>query len=116
MTDRRAVPEWIGKTPDTPAPPRVRVRVFDRHGGHCCLSGRKIAAGEPWEIEHIIAIVNGGENRESNLVPVLADKHRTKTAADVAEKSAIYQKRRKHLGVKKRSKWPSRPFPKRQRT
>ena len=29
----RSVPEWIGKTDDTPAPPRVRLRVLERCEG-----------------------------------------------------------------------------------
>lgn len=39
----RALPEWIGKTPDTAIPARVRVRVFERFGGICQETGRKIA-------------------------------------------------------------------------
>jgi 5-methylcytosine-specific restriction endonuclease McrA len=83
----RALPEWCGKTPDTPVPPRVRLRVFEAYGGKCYLSGRKIMAGDKWEVEHIIAIINGGENREKNLAPALKDAHREKTAEDLATKS-----------------------------
>lgn len=105
----RALPEWIGKTPDTPAPPRVRLRVFQRYGGVCHIAKRKIAAGEPWQLEHVVALINGGENRESNLAPALTDKHREKTAEDVAEKSAIYRKASKHTGATARKPWPKRP-------
>lgn len=97
----RSTAEWIGKTPDAAIPPRVRLRVFERHGGICHLSGRRIRAGEPWDIDHVVALVNGGVHRESNLAPALCDKHREKTAADVAEKSMIYRKRTKNLGIKK---------------
>lgn len=99
----REVPEWIGSTDDAAIPRRVRLRVFERHGGHCHLSGRKIRAGEPWDLDHIVALVNGGAHRESNLAPALRSKHREKSAADVAEKSAIARKRTKHLGIKKPS-------------
>lgn len=102
----RAVPEWIGKTPDARIPPRVRLRVFDRFNGICYLSGRKIAAGEPWECDHICALVNGGEHRESNLAPAIKDKHREKTAADVREKSEINRKALAHRGIRKRSSFP----------
>ena len=116
----RRVPEWIGKTPDTPAPPRVRLRVFQAHGGVCHIAKRKIAAGEPWQLEHIKALCNGGENRESNLAPALRDKHREKTAEDVAEKSAIYRKAAKHNGIRPRSRLQSagftRPEPQRSAT
>ncbi len=96
----RAVPEWIGKTPDTPAPPRVRLRVFEAHNGVCHIAKRKIAAGEPWQLEHVKAIINGGENRESNMAPALVDKHREKTAEDLAEKSAVYRKALSDKGIR----------------
>lgn len=100
----RATEEWIGRTPDTPAPPRVRLRVFEAHGGRCHRSGRKIAAGERWELDHIKALTNGGENRESNLAPILAAEHKVKTAEDVAEKSKVNRTRMKHLGIWPKSK------------
>ena len=107
----REVPEWIGATPDSAIPPRVRLRVFEAHGGVCYLSGRKIRAGEPWECDHVKAIINGGENRERNLAPALKDKHRVKTNADVAEKSVITRQRQKHLGITGAKRpWPSRGF------
>lgn len=101
----RRVPEWIGKTPDSKVPDRVRLRVFMDHEGYCWLSKRKIAAGEPWDLDHKIALINGGEHRESNLAPALRDKHRAKTAEDVAEKSAVYRKASRHLGIKPKSRF-----------
>lgn len=83
----RALPEWIGASDDAKVPPRVRVRIFERCGGVCHLSGRKIMAGEAWELDHVIALINGGEHRESNLAPALKAAHRAKTAEDVALKS-----------------------------
>lgn len=101
-TGPRSLPEWIGATPDTPVPDRVKVRVFDAHDGVCHIAKRKIRPGEPWDAEHVIAIINGGQNRETNLAPALRDKHPEKTAADLKEKSDVYRKRKKHLGVKDR--------------
>lgn len=95
----RSVPEWIGASPDTPIPPRVKLRVFERYGGVCYLSGIKIRPGDAWDAEHVIALCNGGENRESNLRPALRDKHREKTAADVALKSKTNRIKAKHLGI-----------------
>lgn len=103
----RTVTEWIGKTDDSAIPPRVRLRIFERHHGICHLSGRKIASGEPWDCDHVVALVNGGSHRESNLAPALRDKHREKTKADVAEKATVYRKRLKHLGVRPKG----RPMP-----
>lgn len=110
----RALPEWIGKTPDSPAPPRVRARVFLAYDGRCHWSGRKIGPGDEWDLDHVRALINGGENRESNLAPILRGKsHKEKTAADVAEKSKVARIRAKHLGVypKSRAKIKSAGFP-----
>jgi 5-methylcytosine-specific restriction protein A len=103
----RRIPEWIGKNDNSRPPPRVRLRVFERDGGICYLSNRKIGAGEKWELEHIIALCNGGENRESNMAPALAAPHKIKTAADVALKSKNYRTRAKHLGLRPKG----RPMP-----
>ena len=100
----RTVEEWIGKTDDSVPPPRVRLRVFEAHGGRCYLSGRKIMAGDAWDLDHKVALCNQGQNRETNLAPVLRDKHREKTKLDVAEKARIDRIRQKHLGIFPRSK------------
>jgi hypothetical protein len=99
----RSPPEWIGDTPDTAVPPRVKVRVFDREHGRCHSCRRKVAAGERWTCEHRKALVNGGENRESNLGVTCDWCLPDKNAADVAEKSSVYRKRAKHIGAVNRS-------------
>lgn len=95
----RKTDEWIGKTDDAKIPPRVKVRVFERHGGRCHISGRLIRAGEVWECDHIVALCNGGKHQESNLAPALSAPHKAKTAEDVAEKATVYRKRAKHIGA-----------------
>ena len=97
----RSVPEWIGKTDDTAAPKHVRLRIFKAHNGVCHISGRKIMPGEPWDLDHIIALINGGENRESNMAPALRDKHKKKTAKDVAEKARVDRKMAASIGLKR---------------
>lgn len=97
----RSVPEWIGKTPDAKIPPRVRLRVFERSGGICQETKRKIMPGDDWDCDHILALINGGEHRESNLQPVLCEAHKEKTKEDVAIKAKIARVRKKHLGLHK---------------
>lgn len=97
----RSVPEWIGKSDDAKVPPRVRLRIFEREGGICHLSKRKIQPGEKWELDHIVALINGGEHRESNLAPALVQPHREKTRQDVAAKAKSARVRSKHLGIRK---------------
>lgn len=112
MITARSVPEWIGATPDTPAPPRVRLRVFERGEGKCHRCTRKIAAGEKWTLEHLVALINGGQNRESNLGVTCRWCLPEKNAEDVARKSKDYEVRAKHRGIrlKPKHRWPSRPF------
>lgn len=102
----REVPEWIGRTDDSPVPDRVKVRVFEKYHGRCYLSGIRLTPGT-WEIEHIQAIINGGENRETNLAPVSKGKvHRGKTREDVKIKSLTYRKKKANIGIRKKSRFP----------
>jgi 5-methylcytosine-specific restriction endonuclease McrA len=103
----RELPEWIGATPDSKVPPRVRLRVFYRDDGTCqCGCGRLIHAGEKWQTDHTIALINGGENRERNLRTLLVKHHAAKTKEDVAQKSKDYRVRAKHNGIRKPSRFP----------
>lgn len=115
----RDVPEWIGKTDDTPAPPRVKARIVLAQGGICaCGCGVKLgAAGERIEFDHEVALINGGENRETNLRALRRPCHTPKTKADVAEKAKVARVRNKNLGLhrpkstlpgSKGSKWKRR--------
>jgi hypothetical protein len=54
----------------------------------------------------VVPLVQGGENRESNLKPALLDPHKTKTKAEVAEKSRVAKRRKSFLGIKKPSRFP----------
>jgi hypothetical protein len=100
----RSVNLWVGRTDDERPPPRVYARVFERDGGRCHCCGRKIAAGERWELDHVVALINGGLNVESNLAPIINSHHVLKTADDVAEKSRTALVRAAHLGIRKSSK------------
>lgn len=103
----RTVKEWIGKTDDTPVPPRVRLRVFVKFEGICQECGGEIRGR--WICDHRIALINGGENRERNLGPIhdYCDK-KVKTPRDVAQKAKNDAVAMRHLGIKKRK---GRPMP-----
>ncbi len=108
MTGRKTE-EWIGNTPDSKVPPHVRLRIFRREEGICHISGRKIGVADKWDLDHRIALCNGGEHRESNLFPAIRDKHREKTAEDVAERAKTDALSKKHLGITKpKYNWPKR--------
>lgn len=102
----RSVDEWVGANDDTPVPPRVRLRVFERKGGLCHRCTRKIKPGESWTCEHLIAICNGGANRETNLDLTCGWCLPEKNAEDVAIKSEVARVRKRHLGIRKKSRMP----------
>lgn len=110
----RSAPEWIGRTADSVSPPHVRLRVFDRHKGTCHITGTKIQVGDKWDMEHVVRLEDGGENREANLAPALRVAHRKKTAEETKRGKASDRTRIKHIGAKdlQRSTFQSRDFPK----
>jgi len=109
----RDVQEWIGRTHDTKAPPRVRQRCFDKSKGTCHLCKLPIKTGESWELDHVKALINGGENRETNLAPAHSHCHLAKTKGDVAEKKKVHRVRGKHIGAARpKQSIRSAPFPK----
>lgn len=92
----RAVEEWIGATPDTKCPEKVALRILLRYKRRCYRTGVIIRRRNEWDLEHIIALVNGGQNRESNLAPIWRGKpHKDKTAEDVAEAAKVRSIQRK---------------------
>jgi 5-methylcytosine-specific restriction protein A len=79
--------------------------VLERYGYRCHWSRRPIRPGDNWDLDHVKALINGGENRENNLAPILRGKeHKEKTAADVAIKSRAAKSRKSGMGITKRAK------------
>lgn len=112
----RKTPEWIAKHDDQKVPDRVRLRVLIAYDRKCYLSGRPIAIGAAWELEHKVALILGGEHRENNLAPALGEPHKRKTAVEVAIKSKIADVAKKAYGITAPAqKIRSAPFPKRDR-
>lgn len=112
----RSTEEWVGKTPDAMPPPHVRLRIFRDHGGVCRWSKVKIRAGDKWAVDHVKAIIEGGENRESNMAPILHGKgsaHAAKTAREQARKAKADRMAMAAFGIRKRKSRLSHPTLKR---
>lgn len=107
----RATTEWIGKTADSKIPDYVKLRIWDREGGRCYLTGKKLRLGE-YDFEHVIALAlwtgEGHGNRESNIRLAYRPAHRDKTKSDVADKAASDRVRKKHVLPRQPSKWAKR--------
>lgn len=110
----RATKEWIGKNDDAKPPPRICQRVFDLANGICHFCNQPIQPGQKAETDHRKALINGGENRETNLAPIHKTPcHKIKTGADVADKKKVAAVRQKHIGVSaKKRPIKSPPFAK----
>lgn len=84
----RSVPEWIGRNDDQPAPERVKLRIVNAQRPSpgeppiCSLCGISIYDGQGIDIDHIIPLIDGGGNRESNLCAVHRKCHRIKSARE----------------------------------
>lgn len=100
----RTLLEWIGQSPDTRIPPRVKISILERYGYRCACCTREFVPGDCPEFDHIVALINGGENREANIQPLCSWCHREKSAEDVALKSQVARRRKKHFGITLR-KW-----------
>jgi len=101
----RQTDTWRGKTDNAKVPAYVRLRIFNRENGICHISGRKITAADKWELEHKVALCNGGTHSEDNLAPALVKPHQAKTALDLAQKAKNDRVRKKHIGIRKPSRF-----------
>ena len=95
----RSVPEWIGKTDNSKPPGPVVLRIWRREDGICHLTGRKIASGENWHLEHKIALSLGGKNVESNIFPALIEPHKEKSADEAAIRAKADAVAKRHVGI-----------------
>lgn len=111
----RAIEEWIGKTPDTPCPEYVKMRILLRQDRLCAITKVKIRPGDATHADHKKRLKDGGENRESNIQIVRVAPHIEKTAQENSDGSKEDRVRRKHLNLwpKSRVKIQSRGFEKR---
>ena len=107
-----AIENHRSETCATSVPPRVKLRIFERFKGACYLSNVKIQPGDTWELEHIIALCNGGTHSESNMAPALTAPHKVKTKADMRAKTKNERIRKRFAGIKparKITRWRKKP-------
>jgi hypothetical protein len=105
-TTARSGFEWVGATPDTPAPPRVQLRVLERQGGRCAITGHKFRPGDKKRLDHIKPVIDGGANSESNLQWLWDEPHKEKTAKEAAVRKTARKRAKSHAGVKAPPKRP----------
>lgn len=92
----------VGTTPRKPLTSTQRLKLFEAHGGRCCLCGRLIRAGEPWIDEHLRALGLGGQNDWDNRAPAHVACANEKTHGkdgDLARIAKAKRQKMRHLGI-----------------
>lgn len=110
----RSTPEWVADHPDQAIPTRVKMRIWNRCGGKCAITGKKLRPGDEYDFDHIVPLILGGKHAEGNLQVVSRQAHREKTKDDVKAKAKADRLHAKFHGYFPKSKTPlrSRGFPK----
>lgn len=108
----RTVTEWIGKTDDSAPPQSCKLRILERQGRRCALTGVEFKPGDHIQFDHKTPLWLGGENRERNLQAVLGEPHKGKTKAEAKVRAKVNGAAAKHLGIKRPAgKLKGRGFP-----
>tara|TARA_R110000868_G_scaffold91230_7_gene253071 strand:- start:498 stop:806 length:309 start_codon:yes stop_codon:yes gene_type:complete len=65
--------------------PLRALKIFEMGGGKCACCGRKLKAGDDWDIDHVMALCNGGTDDDTNMQVLCSWCHTDKTSDDVAQ-------------------------------
>jgi 5-methylcytosine-specific restriction enzyme A len=94
----RTIEEWIGRNDDAMPGKLVRDRISARQGDKC-KCGRPFGPGVQANCDHIVPLIDHGENRESNLQMLCNWCHVEKTSAEATSRKKARSVRSKHLGL-----------------
>ena len=109
----RTVPEWIGKTDDTPPSAACKRRILERQGYVCAMTGLPFDAKNKPKFDHRIPLWLGGANRESNLQALrVAEAHAPKTAAEAKVRAKVNSSINTRFGIEPRVKQKIQSRPK----
>jgi 5-methylcytosine-specific restriction protein A len=83
-----------------------RTKIFDAHGGKCCLCKLPIdTPKQKWILEHLTPLWLGGADDETNLAPAHYDCAINKTREEAPVKAKSDRIRARHIGIRKKSKF-----------
>ena len=81
---------------------KTRLSLFLNHQGTCQSCQSKIHPGQRWELDHIIPLALGGEDKTENLQLLCRICHAYKTKIqDLSIIAKVKRQQIKHLGAKK---------------
>lgn len=92
----RSVPEWIGRNDDAMPTKSVFDRLYVKQDGKDAITGVPFAPGDKICRDHVVPLIDGGENRESNLQLITEKQHKIKTAREAMERAKTRSVQRSH--------------------
>lgn len=92
----RSVKEWVGRNDDAMPTKAVFDRLYAKQGGKDAMTGIPFAPGDKICRDHIVPLIDGGENRESNLQLITEKQHKLKTAHEAMERAKTRAKQHAH--------------------
>lgn len=89
--------EWIGKNDDAMPPDGVRRSICERQDWICaCGCTRRMDWNtDRIDIDHIVPLIDHGENRESNLQALLHEHHVEKTKIENSQRATARRRQAK---------------------
>jgi 5-methylcytosine-specific restriction protein A len=104
MTER-TVAEWVGKRPESMPGTLVLLRLYSRQNGLCACGCGHVMSFERDRIDrdHVVALKDGGENREANLQLLLRECHLAKTIGENVARGEANRHKAKAFTRPKRS-------------
>lgn len=91
----------VGTTKRKAMTPARRLRIFEAHGGKCCLCDNRIdGVREPWIIEHLVALGLGAKDEDDNCAPAHETCRRDKDKLDLKAIAKAKRVKQRHLNIK----------------
>ena len=91
---------------------RDRMEVLNAYKGKCAECGQPIQRDQGFDLDHVIPLRAGGDDKKNSLRPLCRGCHRIKTAQDQSQIGKTRRQEQKSWGVKsqKGPKLQGRPF------
>lgn len=100
----REVEEWKGRTDDSMPGKLVRDRLSRDQGDCCALCHHPFGPKRRAHCDHIVPLIDEGENRESNLQMICAECHKAKTSAEATDRAKSRDIRASHIMARQPSR------------
>jgi 5-methylcytosine-specific restriction protein A len=103
----------VGTTSRRKMTPTRALAAWERHKGVCVNCGLPIdGVRQDWFVEHLRALELGGADDDANTGPAHVACKKAKDADDHSRAAAAKRAKRRHIGIKPKSRLQSAGFPK----